>query len=381
MHVIIAPNTFKNSLSAFDVAEAIKAGFVKSGLAASYTLFPIADGGEGITDILVRQLNGHLAPAKVQDALGREIKTSYGLIKNNTTAVIELARASGLSWLKKEELDPLRASTFGTGQLIIQALDKGIRHLVMGLGNSATIDGGMGMLTALGVRFLNKDGQLIKPGAGGLINLHTIDLSELDERLQDCGITVACDVENTLLGETGAAQVFGPQKGANPETVLLLEQGLTRLNQVVKEQLGIDMAGILHGGAAGGTAATLSAILKAQLVPGVDYLMDLTGFADFLSKADLLVTAEGGLDEQTLAGKGPYGVARRAKAKNIPVIALAGQIPATLDLARFKYFDAVFPIGTGPVALEEAILQTSKNLTRTAWQIGNLLQLSCNKNL
>ena len=376
MHIIIAPNTFKHSLSAFDVAEAIKTGFEKCQLDATYRIFPIADGGEGITDILVRQLNGHLEPVMVPDALGRDINTSFGVLNNNTTAVIELARASGLSWIQKEELDPLRASTFGTGKLITEALNRGIRHIVMGLGNSATVDGGTGLLQALGVRFLDKKGDTIGLGARDLINIHTIDLTGLDARIKECTITVACDVENPLLGATGAARVFGPQKGANPETVVLLEQGLTQLNKVTQNSLGVEMAELVHGGAAGGTAAALAAFLQAKLVPGVDYLLDLTGFTEALSAVDLLITAEGGLDEQTLAGKGPYGVARRAKEQGIPVIALAGQIPATMDLAHFKYFDAVFPIGTGPVPLEEAIAHTGANLARTAWQIGNLLKLS-----
>ncbi|GEO06937.1 glycerate kinase [Adhaeribacter aerolatus] len=376
MHIIIAPNTFKHSLSAFDVAEAIEVGFRKSGLTATYTLFPIADGGEGITDILVRQLNGKLEAVTVQDPLGRPIITSFGVIRENQIAVIELARASGLRWLQKDELIPLLASTYGTGQLMKQALDLNIRELVMGLGNSATVDGGIGILQALGARFLNEAGETIGQGAEGLLNLHSIDLAGLDERLSDCTITVACDVENPLLGPMGAAPVFGPQKGADAPTVEILERGLTRLNQVVKKQLGIDMADRVHGGAAGGTAALLAAILGADLVPGVDYLLDLTNFSDALTEADLLVTAEGGLDEQTLAGKGPYGVARQAKSKNIPVIALAGQIPAKLDISRFVYFDAVFPIATGPVPLEQALALTAENLTRTAWQIGNLMQLN-----
>ncbi|KAA5544830.1 glycerate kinase family protein [Adhaeribacter rhizoryzae] len=376
MHLIIAPNTFKHSLSAFAVAEAIKTGLQQSKLAATYTLFPIADGGEGITDILVQQLNGRLVPATVQDALGRNINTSFGLIKDDQVAVVELARASGLRWLQKHELNPLQASTFGTGQLIKQALDLGCRQIIMGLGNSATVDGGVGLLQALGVKFLDNQGQSIGLGAQGLLNLQSIDLTALDERLLTCNITVACDVENPLLGPKGAAQVFGPQKGANPETVLLLEQGLNRLNQVLKAALNKDMADWVHGGAAGGTAATLAAVLNADLVPGVNYLLDLTGFNEALANADLLITAEGGLDEQTLAGKGPYGVARHAQEKNIPVIALAGQIPANLNLALFEYFNAVFPIGTGPVSLEDALAHTTENLTRTAWQIGNLLQLN-----
>lgn len=378
MHLLIAPNTFKHSLSAFDVAKAIKEGLEKSNLPASFTLFPIADGGEGITDILVKQLNGRLQPVVVQDPLGRNIKTSFGIIPNNRMAIVELARASGLSWLHKDELNPLLASTYGTGQLIKCALDLNIRDIVMGLGNSATVDGGVGMLQALGAQFKDEQGKEIAPGAKGLLNLHSIVLSGLDVRLQECTITVACDVENPLLGPMGAARVFGPQKGADAQTVLILEEALTRLNEVVHSTFGKNIGDLVHGGAAGGTAAILAGVLGAELVPGVDYLLGLTNFSEALAMADLLITAEGGLDEQTLAGKGPYGVARQAKEKNIPVIALAGQIPPHLELTQFKYFDAVFPITTGPIPLELAIANTARNLSRTAWQIGNLLQLSFN---
>jgi glycerate kinase len=375
MHIIIAPNTFKHSLSTFEVAAAIKSGFEKSGLDATYTIFPIADGGEGVTDILVRHLSGDEQSVTVQDPLGRLINTSFGLINKGKTAVIELARASGLRWLQNQELNPMQASTFGTGQLILKALDLGVRDFVIGLGNSATVDGGAGLLQALGVKLTDEQGKPIAPGAAGLGKLHHIELKELDSRIAESTFTVVCDVENPLLGESGAARVFGPQKGADPAMVEELENYLSGFNYLVKKNLKKDMAALVHGGAAGGTAAALAVFLNAKLVPGVEYIVNLTGFTQALPHADLLVTAEGGLDKQTLAGKGPYGVARLAKAHQIPVITLAGQIPADLDLSLFEYFDAVIPIGAGPVSLEEAIKNTAVNLSRTAWQIGNILRL------
>ena len=375
MHIIIAPNAFKHSLSAFAVADAIKAGFEKSGLPATYAVYPIADGGEGITDILVRHLKGQFRATTVQDALGRNIKSYFGLINNKKTAVIELANASGSRWLQPNEFNPELASTYGTGQLILNALNLGIRDFIIGLGNSATVDGGTGLLQALGIKFFDDRNQPLALGAKALGKLATIDVSGLDPRLSECTITVACDVENVLLGATGAARVFGPQKGANAAMVDDLERYLTNLNEVVKKYLGKDMAFLKYGGAAGGTATALATFLEAKLVSGIHYLSDLTHFSAALPSADLLVTAEGGLDNQTLAGKGPYGIAQLAQKHNVPVIVLAGQIPDNLDLSKFTCFDAVFPIGTGPVSLAQALAYTTENLNRTAWQIGNLLKL------
>lgn len=375
MHILIAPNTFKHSLDTFQAAEAIRAGLEKSALEATYTLFPIADGGEGMLDILVRHFQGQKVPVAVHDPLGRQISACYGLIGEGRTAVIELASASGLKWLQPTELNPLAASTYGTGQLMRAALDAGVQDFIIGLGNSATVDGGTGLLQALGVLFLDAAGRPLGHGAGELAGLDRIDVSALDPRLAGCRIRVACDVENPLLGPQGAAHVFGPQKGADAAMVVQLEAYLSRLREVTLQALGKDMAQVRHGGAAGGTAAALQAFLSAELVPGVEYILELTGFAQQISSADLLITAEGEINLQTLAGKGPYGAARLARQHQVPAIALTGQIPADLDLTRFTCFHAVFPISRGPVRLEEALASTAADLERTAWQIGNLLQL------
>ncbi|HXI00391.1 MAG TPA: glycerate kinase [Sphingobacteriaceae bacterium] len=377
MNILIAPNAFKHSLPASEIAEAIKSGFEDSNLESDYLLFPIADGGEGITDILIKKLKGRLEHVKVSDALGREIATSFGIIANDT-AVIELASASGLKWLKNADLNPLITSSFGTGQLILKALDSGLRKFVIGLGNSATVDGGVGILQALGVKFLNVNHQEIGLGGAQLAHITQVDCSGIDIRLKDCHIKVACDVENKLLGESGAARVFAPQKGASEKMVVILENALTNFNRITKQDLGKDMSDLLHGGAAGGVAASLAIFLNAELVSGAGYLLQLTGFEEALSKSDLLVTAEGGLDEQTLAGKGPYGAAKLAKQKGLPVIVFAGQIPYNLDLSKFEYFDAVFSIGTGPVTLDEALKNTAQNLRRTACQVGKMLKLKLN---
>ena len=235
------------------------------------------------------------------------------------------------------------------------------------------------MLQALGVKFLDDKNEPIPPGAAGLAKLSFLDMSELDQRLAQCKITVVCDVDNTLLGPLGAARVFGPQKGADPETVEQLESYLANLAAVTEKYLGKNMATLKHGGAAGGTAAGLAAFLNAELVAGTEYILEKTGFTNILPNTSLLITAEAGLDEQTLGGKGPYGVAKMAKLHHIPVIALAGQFSIGLNLNNFEHFDAVFPIGTGPVSLEEAIAHTATNLQRTACQIGKLLQLPIRK--
>lgn len=376
MHILIAPNTFKHSLDTFQVAEAIRQGLMKSRLPATYTLFPIADGGEGMLDILVQHFQGRKEVVRVQDPLGREVAASFGIIRDGQTAVIELASASGLKWLRAGELNPLMASTFGTGQLIRAALDLGLRDFIIGLGNSATVDGGTGLLQALGFRFLDAAGAPIAPGAGGLAALSSIDRSSVDPRLAGCRICVACDVDNPLLGEQGAARVFGPQKGADAALVPVLEAHLSRLREVTRSHTGIDMAAARHGGAAGGTAAALEAFLSASLVPGVEYILGLTGFSQQIATTQLLITAEGEINTQTLSGKGPYGAARQAREHQVPVIALTGQIPADLDLEKFAFFDAVFPISRGPVKLEDALQSTAADLIRTAWQIGNLLKVA-----
>lgn len=375
MHVVISPIAFKHSLSGLEVAAAIKSGLEESNLNATYSIFPIADGGEGMLEILVNYYQGTYQRVSVKDPLHRPIEAKFGLINQGKTAIIELAQASGLKHLKSSERNPLITSTYGTGELIKAALDVGVREILIGVGNSATVDGGTGILQALGAKFYDQENKLLELGAEPLLYLAAIDLTGLDPRLADCEITVVCDVDNPLLGTNGAARVFGPQKGANEANVQLLENALTQLAAITQKQLHKQIRELPHGGAAGGTAAGLAAFLNAKLVPGTEYILQKTNFPELIKNADLLITAEGGLDEQTLAGKGPYGVAKLAKIFNVPVIVLAGQIPVYLNLKNFLFFDAVFPIGTGPVTLPEALAHTADNLKRTACQIGKLLQL------
>ncbi|HYK47189.1 MAG TPA: glycerate kinase, partial [Parafilimonas sp.] len=325
MNILIAPNAFKNSLDAASVAAAIETGLLRSTLKCDCIRFPVGDGGDGTAEILVQRFEGRKMSRKAQDPLGRTIGVEFGLIEENKTAVIEMADVSGLKLLKGKELDPLHATSFGTGELIRNALDKQVKKIILCIGGSATVDGGTGALRALGIRFLDQGNNVLNSLPAELNDLATIDLSALDKRIFNCEIVVLCDVENALLGEHGAAKIFGPQKGATEADVQKLETALNQFCDIVLQQAGKDMASIRHGGAAGGIAASFATLLNAELVNGIDYFLNITEFDKALTETDLVITGEGSIDEQTLRGKGPYGVAKRAKQKGVPVIALAGR--------------------------------------------------------
>jgi len=378
MHILIAPNAFKHGLDAEEAARAIGEGFNQSRLNCTCECFPIGDGGDGTGELIIKKCNGELVHAEVNDALGRKINASFGLIEGGKTAVIEMANASGLRLLKQEELNPLITTSYGTGEQIKIALDKGAKKIIIGMGGSATVDGASGMLKALGVRFLDEAGIELASLPKDLVNLASVDLSNLDKRVGQSELIVLCDVDNLLLGEQGSAEIFGPQKGASAEDVLRLDAALAKLSAVALEKTGKDMSVIKYGGTAGGAAAGLYAFLNARLVNGIDHFLQLTGFDEALEKSDLVITGEGSIDEQTLQGKGPYGVAYRAKMKGLPVIALAGKVPLEKNEALQKYFDALMAIGQQPGDLQTALANTAANLTRTAIAIGNLLALYAN---
>ncbi len=348
---------------------------MSSMLTCTTECFPIGDGGDGTAAIIIERFNGARIRLEVKDPLGRQIESSFGLINGGKTAVIEMADASGLRLLGEDELDPLRTSSFGTGQMVIAALNKGVTEIILGLGGSATVDGGAGLLNALGVRFLDKQNRALMPDPQSLAVLDKIDLSGLDERIFGCKITVLCDVENPLLGAEGAAAVFGPQKGAKYEDLPKLEEMLFKLNELIFKQNGKRMDVLKHGGAAGGMAAGLHAVIDADLVEGAEHLLKITGFDERLDKCDLLITGEGSLDEQTLQGKAPYAVALRAKKRSIPVVGVGGNLPLSRHGELEKYFDALVPIGHRPSDLITAISHTEANLVRTGIMIGNLLSV------
>jgi glycerate kinase len=375
MQILIAPNAFKNSLSSEDAAEAIKAGLLQSKLDCSCECFPIADGGDGTGSLIIEKCKGTLVHLNIQDPLKRMIRSSYGLIDNGQTAIIEMADASGLRLLSSDELNPLIATSFGTGEMIRNALDKGVKKIIVAMGGSATVDGGCGILSALGIRFLDNKEQTLSGLPASLVDLEKIDLSEFDARILNCELVVLCDVDNRLLGEKGSAAVFGPQKGATDDGVKILEAALSKFRDVVLHQTGKDIAEVEYGGTAGGAAAGLYAFLNAKLVNGISYFLELTGFDDSLNSSDLVITGEGSIDEQTLNGKGPFGVAYRAKLKNIPVVGLAGKIPLEENQQISSYFNVLLAIGNEVADLETALSQTAENLTRTSRELGNLLQL------
>lgn len=373
MHILIAPNAFKHALDASEAAASIQRGLAASQLSCTSECFPIGDGGNGTCRLIVEKCQGTWVNAPVKDPLNRQIAAAFGLIDHGRMAVIEMADASGLHLLKPEELNPLHANSYGTGELIGKALEKGVGHIVVGMGGSATVDGGSGMLAALGVRFLDDKGRAITDLPIGLQKLHAVDRSGLDKRLRDCRLTVLCDVVNPLLGAHGAARIFGPQKGATPAMVKQLEDILERYAGVLHAETGVAISDIASGGVAGGASAGLKGMLDAELVNGIDYFLDLTQFGRSLAQSDLVITGEGSIDEQTLEGKGPYGVAKKAKALGIPVIGLAGRVPIKSNTELERYFDALIAIGNGPVALEEALRNTSDNLANIATQLGNLM--------
>src|SRR4030095_14493713 len=373
MHILIAPNAFKNSLAAAKVAEAIDNGLQQSKLSCTTTCFPVADGGDGTADLLINYLGGQLNHTIVNDPLKRKITSSFGWIGKDKTAIIELAAASGLRLLKADEYGPLNTTTYGTGELIMEALNKGAVKIILCIGGSATVDGGTGILRAVGIKFLDAEGNELNDLPATLSLLTEIDITGLDKRIANTEIIILCDVENPLLGMNGAAAIFGPQKGASGKDVQLLEAGLTKFRDVVLSKTGKDLAVIKHGGAAGGVAASLHAFLNARLVNGIDYFLDVTEFKNELKKADVVITGEGCIDEQTLQGKGPFGVAKRAKEFSLPVIGIAGRVEVGPGQSYKQYFDQLISINENQDDLPGAIKNTYMNLEKTALQLGDLL--------
>lgn len=378
MNILIAPNSFKNSLDADACAEAIKQGFLQSKLKCTCNCFPVGDGGDGTAALLIKKWNAKKIYVDVHDPLQRMIQSSFGFISESKTAIIEMADASGIKLLKKHELDALHANSFGTGEMIKHALDAGAKKIIMCIGGSATVDGGTGILHALGFHFLDETKNELKNLPNDLKYVSGINIENADKRIFNCEVIILCDVENYLLGANGAAQIFGPQKGATQNDVLMLEASLKKFCDVTLQQTGINMNTLKHGGAAGGVAAGLHVWLKAKLVSGIDYFLDATNFDAAMQQTDLLITGEGSIDTQTLEGKAPYGVAKKAKEKNIPVIGLAGKIPLNENAELNKFFDVLLSVNN-ETDVSNAILHTKENLIRTAKALGDLLSLSFNK--
>lgn len=374
MKVVVAPNALKGSLTAPAAAEALAAGWREVIPEAEFRLIPVSDGGDGFVESLVAATGGTIREVRVADPLGRPVESVFGLLGDGRTAVIEMARASGLVLLAEAERNPEKTSTFGTGQLILAALEAGCTQILIGIGGSATNDGGTGMARALGTRFLADDGTELGGTGGELARIARIDLSGLDRRLSAATVRVACDVDNPLTGTEGAAAVYGPQKGATPEMVARLDGGLANLAAVIRRDLGRDVERLPGAGAAGGLGGGLVAFLGADLVPGIELVIEATGLEKAVAGAAMVLTAEGRIDAQTLHGKAPYGVARVARRYGVPVIAFAGSM-ADEALLVPDHFDAVLSVVPGPQSLAEAMAQAAENLTAAAARAARLVAL------
>ena len=375
MKIVVAPDSFKENLSAGEVAGAIARGIRDAVPDVEVVCVPMADGGEGTVEALVDATAGRFVEQTVTAPLGDSTLAHFGILGDGHTAVIEMASASGLPLVPPGKRNPLVTTTFGTGELILGALDLGVRKILIGIGGSATVDGGAGMANALGVKLLDADGHELPPGGGGFSKLDRIDVSGLDGRVASVTVEVACDVDNPLTGETGAAHVYGPQKGATPEQVRLLDEGLANFAEVIRRDLGVDVASVPGSGAAGGLGAGLVAFLGAVLRPGVDMVVDAVGLAVKMEGAALVITGEGRMDRQSAFGKTPVGVARAAKKLDLPVVAIVGAMGEGAEEVLTRGIDAVFSIHDGPMTMEEAFRESPELLRRCAAHVVRLFCL------
>lgn len=376
MKVVIAPDSFKESLTALEVANAIELGFKRVFPNAEYIKVPMADGGEGTVQALVDATNGTIVRTTVKGPLHTEVDSFYGILGDGETAVIEMAAASGLYLLKEDEKDAKLTCSFGTGQLIIDALEKGMSKFIIGLGGSATNDAGAGMLTALGAVLTDEHDDEIPPGGAHLHLVSNIDLTKLHPKLSQATFQVACDVNNPLCGDIGASAVFGPQKGASKQDVVILDANLLYFGQRLEALSGKSIISSAGAGAAGGMAASLLAICNAKVQPGVELIINALTLTDKVKDADLVITGEGRIDSQTVYGKTPIGVAKVAKQHSCPVIAIAGSVSADHEIVFQHGIDAVFPILSEPSNLAEALANGATSIERTAFNIAKTIKLN-----
>lgn len=375
MKIIIAPQGFKGNLSAQRVAEAIARGIKRVLIDAEIDIVPMADGGEGTLEALVHNTRGRIMTAKVIGPLGETVEARWGILGDGVSAVVEMAAASGITLVPCERLNPLITTTYGTGQLIRAALDAQCHKIIVGIGGSATNDGGAGMAQALGVRLLDKEGKDLSVGGAALSELERIDISGLDKRLTNCQIVVACDVKNPLCGKDGASRVYGPQKGATKEMCYQLDDALSNYARVIKRDLGIEVYNIPGAGAAGGMGAGLIAFLGAELKQGLEIVSDTVGLSEHLKGAALIFTGEGRIDGQTFFGKTVAGVAAKAKALGIPVVAIVGEIAGDVR-AIYEYgVDVVMSIAPGPISLKECMNGAELYIEDTAEKAMRLILL------
>ena len=375
MKFVLAPDSFKESMSAKSVAKAMERGIKKVIPDAECIHIPMADGGEGTVQSLIDATGGTLYEINVKGPLLNTVKAEFAMLGDGKTAVIEMASASGIQLVKKEERNPLYTTTYGTGELIKAALDKGATNIVIGIGGSATNDGGAGMVQALGARLLDKSGNELSYGGGQLINLESIDLKGLDSRLKHVSVEVACDVNNPLIGPKGASYIFGPQKGATKDMVEALDKGLTHYGNKIKELFNKDISNVDGAGAAGGLGGGLMAFLDARLVKGVDLVIKHTCLEEKLRGADYVFTGEGSIDDQTIFGKTPIGVSKTALKYKIPVVAFAGRVCCKeLEKLYEEGITAIIGIVPGIVTLQEALENGEENIERASENVVRLIK-------
>ena len=375
MKIVIAPDSFKENMTSLEVATAIEKGILQVIPDATCIKVPMADGGEGTVQALVDATQGKIIKKTVVGPLGNPVEAQYGFLGDGRTSVIEMAEASGITLVSKDKRNPLKTSTYGTGELILDALDQGAKEIIIGIGGSVTNDGGAGMAQALGVQFFDQDGQEIQGyGSGGMLGgIASINVSSLDKRLQGVTIRVACDVDNPLCGERGASNVFGPQKGATPEMVKTLDANLSHFAECIRNDLGKEVKEIAGAGAAGGLGAGLVAFCSAEMKRGVDIVIAATGLQEALKGADLAITGEGKVDFQTAFGKTPSGVAKAAAKEGIPVVAIGG---ALADDARgvFEHgIDGLESAAARDMSLEEAIRESRIHLQYAGERLARLI--------
>lgn len=378
---VLAPDSFKESMSAKQVCIAMEKGLRKIFPNARYIHVPMADGGEGTMQSLIDATGGRLFYKTVTGPLGKPVEAAYGMMgnseiaENGKIAVVEMAAASGLQLIEPSQKNPLATTTYGTGELIRACLDRGIKKIILGIGGSATNDGGAGMAEALGVRFYDKAGAPLPRGGGALSHLHHIDMSGVDSRLKEVDIIVACDVNNPLCGEYGASHIFGPQKGATPQMATQLDQNLAHYAAIIKRQLGRDVADKPGAGAAGGLGAGLMAFTECRLQRGIDIVIEYSGLCDKLIGADYCFTGEGRIDSQTRFGKTPHGVAKAAQKYGVPVVAVCGSIGSGAQALYAEGIDAIFNIIPGFDTLENTLPAGAANMERTCENIARLMHI------
>ncbi|MDF7682803.1 glycerate kinase [Lactobacillus sp. ESL0679] len=377
MKIVIAPDSFKGSLTAKEAALAIKQGMQPILPQAEYTLVPMADGGEGTVSALTAATNGKLIQEKVTGPLGQKVTATYGILGTSNTAVIEMAAASGMQYVTQQTHNPLIATAYGTGELITSAINQGVSQIILGIGGSATNDGGAGMAQALGYQLLDNEGHELAFGGGELAKLAKIDTSKVDPRLKQVKILIASDVTNPLVGPDGASYIFGPQKGATAEMVVKLDHNLAHYADVIRQELNVDVKNLAGAGAAGGLGAGLIAFTNSTMAKGSDIVIRFSGLKEKLKQADIVITGEGGIDYQTQFGKTPYGVALAAKevAPDALVLALAGNIGQDVSaLYKNGVIDAIFATPVGAEALPEAIANAAHDVAVTAENVARLIK-------